>query len=75
MAGIGSSPTTYSNGRIYRILLLDFDKEITYVKAFSVESILPDKIGREAVNFSKQDFPCIPKKILLEAGKPLVKKN
>ena len=70
LAGIGSSPTTYSNGRIYSIPLLDSNKEITYVKAFSVESILSDKIGREAVKFSKQDFSCLPKEILQEAGKP-----
>ena len=75
LAGIGSSPTTYSNGRIYSIPLLDSNKEITYVKAFSVESILSDKIGREAVKFSKQDFPHIPKETLHEAGKSLVKKH
>ena len=46
LAGIGSSPTTYSNGRIYSIPLLDSNKEIKYVKALSVETILSDKIGR-----------------------------
>ena len=51
------------------------NKEITYVKTFSVESILSDKIGREAVKFSKKDFPRISKETLHEAGKPLVKKN
>ena len=75
LAGIGSSPTSYSNGRIYRIPLLDSNKEITYIKAFSVESILSDKIGREAVKFNKKNFPFIPKETLHEAGKPLVKKN
>ena len=70
LAGIGSSPTSYSNGRIYRIPLLDSNKEITYIKAFSVESILSDKIGREAVKFSKKDFRRIPKETLHEAGKP-----
>ena len=40
-----------------------------------MESILSDKIGREAVKFSKQDFPRIPKETLHEAGKPLVKKH
>ena len=54
LARICSSPTSYSNGRIYRIPLLDSNKEITYIKAFSVESILSDKIGREAVKFRKQ---------------------
>merc|ERR1712240_594179 len=75
LAGIGSSPTSYSNGRIYRIPHLDSNKEITYIKAFSVDPILSDKIGREAVKFSKKDFPRIPKETLHEAGKPLVKKN
>ena len=75
LAGIGSSPTTYNNGRIYNIPLLDSRKEIIYVKAFSVETILSDKIGREAVKFNKQDFPHLPKEILQEAAKPLVKKH
>ena len=57
LAGIGSSPTTYNNGRIYNIPLLDSNQEIIFVKAFSVETILSEKIGQEAVNFNKEDFP------------------
>ena len=49
LAGIGSSPTTYNNGRIYNIPLLDSNQEIVIVKAFSVDSILSEKIGQEAV--------------------------
>ena len=45
LAGIGSSPTTYNNGRIYNIPLLDSNQEIILVKAFSVDSILSEKIG------------------------------
>ena len=45
LAGIGSSPTTYNNGRIYNIPLLDSNQEIVLVKAFSVDSIPSEKIG------------------------------
>ena len=75
LAGIGSSPTTYNNGRIYNIPLLDTKPEIIYVKAFSVETILSEKIGQEAVKFSKEDFPHLPKEVLQEAAKPLAKKH
>ena len=75
LAGIGSSPTTYSNRRIYSIPLLDSNKEIIYVKAFSIETILSDKIGREAVKFNKQNFSHLPKEILQEVAKPLAKKH
>ena len=40
LAGIGSSPTMYNNGRIYNIPLLDSNQEIVLVKAFSVDSVL-----------------------------------
>ena len=70
LAGIGSSPTTYNNGRIYNIPLLDSNKEIILIKAFSVDSILSKKIGQEAVNFNKEDFPHLPKSVLQEAAKP-----
>ena len=70
LAGIGSSPTTYNNSRIYNIPLLDSNQEIVLVKAFSVE-----KIGQEAVKFNKEDFPHILKEVLQEAAKPLAKKH
>ena len=75
LAGIGSSPTTYNNGRIYNIPLLDSNQEIVLVKAFSVDSILSEKIGREAVKFNKEDFPHLSKEVLQEAAKPLTKKH
>ena len=45
LAGIGSNPTTYNNGKIYTIPLLDSNQEIIFIKAFSVDSILSEKIG------------------------------
>ena len=45
LGGIGSNPTTYNNGKIYTIPLLDSNQEIIFVKAFSVDSILSEKIG------------------------------
>ena len=45
LAGIGSNPTTYNNGEIYNIPLHDSNGEIVFVKAFSVGSILAEKIG------------------------------
>ena len=53
LAGIGSSPSTYNNRRIYNIPLLDSNQEIIFVKAFSVDSILSEKIGQKAVKFNK----------------------
>ena len=44
------------------------------VKAFSVDTILTEKIGREEVVFNKEDVPHISKAVLEEAAKPLNKK-
>ena len=74
LAGIGSNPTTYNNGRIYNIPLLDLNQEIVLVKAFFVDSILSEKIGREEVKFNKEDFPHLSKEVLQEAAKPLARK-
>ena len=74
LAGIESNPTTYNNGRIYNIPLLDSNQEIIFVKAFSVDSILSEKIGREEVKFNKEDFPHLSKEVLQEAAKTLAKK-
>ena len=57
LAGIGSNPTMYNNGRIYNIPLLDSNQEIIFVKALSVDIILSEKISREEVIFTKEDFP------------------
>merc|ERR1712240_527721 len=73
LAGIGSNPTTYNNGRTYNIPLLDSNQEIVLVKAFSVDSILSEKIGREADKFNKEDFPHLSKEVLQEAAKPFNK--
>ena len=74
MAGIGSKATTYdsnNNGKIYTVPLEDSDGEIVLVKAFAVERILEEKIGREKVKFNHDDFPHLSKEVLQEAAKPL----
>ena len=74
LAGIGSNPTTYNNGRIYNIPLLDSNQEIIFVKAFSVDSILSEKIRQEEVILNKEEFPHLSKEVLQEAAKPLARK-
>ena len=53
---------------------MDSSGEIFTVRAFSVENILTDKIGRDKVKFNPRDFPCLSKEVLQEAGKPLPRK-
>ena len=74
LAGIGSNATTYTNGRIYTVPLVDSNGEVIMVKAFSVNTILTEKIGREEVVFNKKDFPYLPRAVLEEAAKPLNRK-
>ena len=77
LAGIGSKATTYdsnNNGKIYTVPLEDSDGEIVLVKAFAVERILDEKIGREKVKFNHDDFPHLSKDVLQEAAKPLPRK-
>ena len=74
LAGIGSNATTYNNGKIYTVPLVDSNGEVILVKAFSVDTILTEKIGREEVVFNKEDFPHLSKAVLEEAAKPLNKK-
>ena len=78
LAGVGSKATTYNsgeNGRIYTVPLMDSNGEIVSVKAFLVDNILTDKIGREEVKFNPRDFPRLSKETLQEAGKPLPRKH
>ena len=59
LAGVGSKATTYNlgeNWRIYTVPLMDSNGEIVSVKAFLVDNILTDKIGREEVKFNLRDF-------------------
>ena len=74
LSAIGSKPTTYNNGKIYTVPLVDSNGEIVLVKAFSVNSILVEKVGREEVMLNKEDFPHLSKEVLKEAAKPLPKK-
>ena len=74
LAGIGSNATTYNNGKIYTVPLVDSNGDVILVKAFSVETIVTEKIGQEEVIFNKEDFPHLSKAVLEEAAKPLNKK-
>ena len=64
LAVIGSNATTYNNGKIYTVPLVDSNGEVILVKAFSVNTILTEKIGREEVVFDKEDFPHLSKAVL-----------
>ena len=74
LAGIGSNATTYNNGKIYTVPLVDSYGEIILVKAFLVDTILTEEIGREKVIFNKDDFPHLSNAVLEEAAKPFNKK-
>ena len=74
LAGIGSNATTYKNGKIYAVPLVDSNGEVILVKAFSVNTILTEKIGRDEVVFKNEDFPHLSKAVLEKAAKPLNKK-
>ena len=47
LTGVGSNSTTYNCGRIYTVPLIDSGGDKILVKAFGVDSILSDRIGRE----------------------------
>ena len=47
LAGIGINATTYNYGKIYTVPLVDSNGEIILIKAFSVDTILTEKIGPE----------------------------
>ena len=44
------------------------------IKAFRVEKILNEKIGRDQVNFKENDFPGVSKDVLIQVGKVLPRK-
>ena len=50
---------------------MDSNGGVVTVKAFSVENILTEQIGRDEVKFNQKDFPRISKDDLQEARKPL----
>ena len=61
---MGPKPTTYNNGKIYTVPLVDSNSGSVLVKAFSVDSILVEKVSREEIMLNKEDFPHISKKYL-----------
>ena len=63
LAGIGSNATIYNNGKIYTVPLVDSNGDVILVKAFSVKTILTEKIGWEEVVFNKGDFPHLSKAV------------
>ena len=77
LAGIGSKATTYdsnNNGKIYTVPLEDSDGDIVLVKAFAVERILDEKIGREKDKYNHDSFTHLSKDDLQERAKPLPSK-
>ena len=63
LTGIGSNVTTYNNGKIYTVPLVDSNGGVILVKALSVNTILTEKIGQEEVVFNKEDFPHLSKSV------------
>merc|ERR1712082_402387 len=53
---------------------MSLDGEIFLVKAFAVERILKEKIGREKIKFNHDDFPHLSKDVLQETVKHLPRK-
>ena len=49
---------------------MDFNREFVTIKAFSVENILTERIGRDKVKFNPKDFPHLSQEVLQEARKP-----
>merc|ERR1712030_7211 len=77
LAGLGSEATTFdsnNNGKIYTVPLEDSNGEIVLVKAFAVEKILKERIGRDEVKLNQEDFPHLSEDVLQEAVKPLPRK-
>ena len=74
LSAMGTKPTTYNKGKIYSVPLVDSNGEVILVKAFSVNSILVEKVGREEIVLKKKDFPHFSKAVLKEAAKPLPNK-
>merc|ERR1712089_88188 len=64
-----------SNGRIYNIPLQEINGDTVVIRAFAVDSILSEKIGREKVKLNPEDFPHLTKQELQEASKSLPKKH
>ena len=54
--------------------LVESNGEIVYVKAFSVNNILCNKVRRKNINLNPGDFPRLSKEDLQEAVKPLPKR-
>ena len=54
--------------------LIDSDGNKIVIKAFGVDHILAEKIGRDQVNFNGDEFPDVSSTVLAEVGKALPKK-
>ena len=74
IAGIGSNSTVCEKGKIYNVPLLDSEGNKILIKAFGVDQILSEKIGRDQVTFNEDEFPDVPNEVLIKVGKALPKK-
>ena len=67
LAGVGDQSTTDNtaeNVRIYTVPLVEYNGEIVYIKAFFVNNILSNKVGREKINLNPGDFSYLNKEDL-----------
>ena len=74
IAGIGSNSTVCDQGKIYNVPLLDSEGNKIVIKAFGVDHILSEKIGRDRVTFNEDEFPDVSNEVLTKVGKALPKK-
>ena len=52
IAGIGNNSTVCDNGKVCNVPLLDSEGNKIVIKAFCVDHILAETIGRDEVNFN-----------------------
>ena len=55
--------------------LVESNGENVYIKAFSINTILNNKVGRDNINLNPRDFPHLTKEDLQEAVKPLPRRH
>merc|ERR1711867_111493 len=78
ISGVRGAESTFDSGNkgtIYNIPLQEINGDTVVIRAFAVDSILSEKIGRERVKLNPDDFPHLTKEELQEASKSLPKKH
>ena len=77
ISGVGGATTcnTATNGRVFTVPLVECNGETVYIKSFSVNNILSNKVGRSSINLNRGDFPRLKKEYVQEAVKPLPRRH